>query len=119
MDDIHPYNSLSPAVIHVVDYSEATELTSPSILAESSQITRAAIFGHRQGRQTGAVLDMSNNADVAVRSRSIVKDVEALLVAIERMIPSPYSPEGPHQIFSAGFLFVPGPLGERDDSQMQ
>ncbi len=43
MDDIDPYNEMSPPIIHVVSYSEASHLATPEIINESIQITQYSL----------------------------------------------------------------------------
>src|SRR5690554_5739575 len=53
MDDIDPHNQMSPPIIHVVSYSEASHLATPEIINESIQITQQSIKKYRQLRRSG------------------------------------------------------------------
>lgn len=59
MDDIDPHNQMSPPIIHVVSYSEASHLATPEIINESIQITQQSIKKYRQLRRSGNIDDMS------------------------------------------------------------
>jgi len=64
MDDIEPHDPISPPMIHVVSYSEASHLADPPVVNESIQITRAAIEEYRRLRARGKVPDMSRHPEV-------------------------------------------------------
>lgn len=107
MDDIEPDNAASPEVIHVVSYSEASHLATPRVINESIQITRSAIARWRTLRRHGEIGSVYDELDVEARTRHLCGEVRVLLAAIEKSVPSPYSPEGLHQLFVAGFLAAP------------
>jgi hypothetical protein len=107
MDDIEPHNAASPQIIHVVSYSEASQLADPAIVNESIQITRKALAAWRRLRRQGQINDMSQNAELAMRTDSLVADARTILNAIENTIPDPYSLDGLYRIFADGFLPVP------------
>jgi hypothetical protein len=107
MDDIEPHNETSPPIIHVVSYSEASQLADPDIVNESVQITRHALESWRSLRRRGQIDDMSENREVALRTASLMSDARIVLQAIETTIPDPYSVEGFYRIFAEGYLPVP------------
>jgi hypothetical protein len=107
MDDIEPHEAASPPVIHVVSYSEASHLADPPVVNESVQITRAAIDEYRRLRSRGEVDDMSQHPEVTRRMAELLAGVRDVLAAIESSIADPYTAEGLHQVFAAGFLPVP------------
>ena len=107
MDDIDPHNHLSPAVIHVVGYSEGSHLADVDVVNESIQITQHALQEYRRLRATGLVEDMSRNAEVVETTAEFVSGVRIMIESIERTIPAPYTPEGLYKIFAAGYLPVP------------
>lgn len=107
MDDIDPHNEMSPPLIHVVSYSEASHLATPEIINESVQITQHAIQEYRKMRKNGDIEDMSKNTDVLQRTEELVKSAETIISGIEKYIEDPYSPEGFYKAFSAGFMPVP------------
>lgn len=107
MDDIDPHNALSPAIIHVVSYSEAAFLATPAVINESIQITQQALKDYRKLRQQDKIEDMSKNQDVKERTEQLLASATAVITAIETHIHDPYSPEGFYKIFAAGFLPVP------------
>ncbi len=107
MDDIEPHDPNSPAIVHVVSYSEASHLADPPVINESIQITRAAIEGYRELRKRGQIDDMSDHADVKRRTEELRADARAVLASIESVVAEPYTAAGLYQIFAAGFLPVP------------
>jgi hypothetical protein len=107
MDDIEPRNAASPQIIHVVSYSEASQLADPAIVNESIQITRHALEAWRELRRRGQIDDMSQNPELAARTASLISEARTVLQAIERTIPDPYSIEGLYRIFADGYLPVP------------
>lgn len=107
MDDIEPGNESSPQMIHVVSYCEAVELASPPEVDESIRITRAALEEYRRLRKRGDVEDMTRSDDADHRRQELVADARAVLKAIDESVPQPYTPEGLHTVFAAGFLPVP------------
>lgn len=107
MDDIEPGDGLSPPVIHVVSYSEASHLADPSVVNESIQITRCALEEYRRLRRKGQIDDMARHAEVNVRTDALVAGAAAVLGHLEAMIPQPYTAEGLYRVFASGFLPVP------------
>lgn len=107
MDDIDPHNEMSPPIIHVVSYSEASHLATPDVINESVQITQHAIQEYRKLRKSGEIEDMSKNMDVAKRTEDLLKAVRTIIRGIETNVENPYSPEGFYKIFTAGFMPVP------------
>lgn len=112
MDDIDPYNEMSPPIIHVVSYSEASHLATPEIINESIQITQYSLQKYRETRKQGKIEDMAKNLDVNERSIELYQSAIKVVSAIEDSINDPYSPEGFYKIFAAGFLPVPYLWGE-------
>ena len=107
MDDIDPYNEMSPPIIHVVSYSEASHLATPEIINESIQITQYSLQKYREMRKQGKIENMALNLDINERSRDLYLSAIQIISAIEDIIDDPYSPEGCYKIFAAGFLPVP------------
>ena len=107
MDDIEPHDSTSPPIVHVVSYSEASHLADPPVINESIQITRAAIEEYRNLRRRSEIEDMSQHQEVNRRMEDLVSGANAVLGAIEDAVPAPYTAEGLHTVFAAGFLPVP------------
>ena len=101
MDDIDPHNQMSPPIIHVVSYSEASHLATPEIINESIQITQQSIKKYRQLRRSGNIDDMSKNADIDERMNELVDSAKVIIKAIESSIDNPYSPEGFYKIYAA------------------
>lgn len=107
MDDIDPHNALSPPLIHVVSYSEASHLATPEIINESIRITLQSLKEYRRLRKLGYVEDMSRNQEVEDRTRELLDSARILIAAMEQSVPALYSAEGFYEIFAAGFLPVP------------
>jgi len=107
MDDIEPNNELSPPIIHVVNYSEATHLADPPVINESIQIVRQALYEYREQKRQGRIPDSRDLPDVHQRTAFLYEGTREILKVIEREIKDPYSPEGLYRIFTAGFLPVP------------
>lgn len=115
MDDIDPYNEMSPPIIHVVSYSEASHLATPDIINESIQITQHSLQKYRKMRKQGRIEDMGKNNDVNERSIELYKSAMKIISNIEGNIENPYTAEGFYKIFAAGFLPVPYLWGEVDE----
>jgi hypothetical protein len=107
MDDIEPHDPSSPSVIHVVSYSEASQLADPPIVNESIQITRQAIEQYRRLRARGQVDDMTNHREVVARTENLLAEARTVIRAIESTIPDPYTPHGLYGMLAKGFLPVP------------
>lgn len=114
MDDIEPHNTESPDIIHVVSYSEGHGLATPDVIDESIKITRKALDSYRNLRRRGKVDDMSSQSDVTERTEYLIDGARDILSAIDDSVDNPYSPEGLHRVFEAGFLPVPGLMYQRD-----
>ena len=115
MDDIDPYNEMSPPIIHVVSYSEASHLATPEIINESIQITQYSLQKYRELRRQGEIEDMGKNTDVNERSTELYQAAIKIITAIESNIDNPYSAEGFYKIFASGFLPVPYLWGETEE----
>lgn len=115
IDDIEPLNEQSPPILHVVSYSEADHLATPSVINESVQITQMAIQEYRRQRRAGLVPDMSQNEDVLSRMEVLLKRVNQMVSAIEEHVSDPYSAEGLYTIFASGFLPTPYIWAEKDE----
>lgn len=115
MDDIEPYNSNSPEIVHVVSYSEASHLATPDVINESIQITQYALKKYRAMKKNGMVEDMGRNKDVLQRVAVLKERAKKIIETIENTIEDPYTPEGFYLIFAAGFLPVPYLWGETSE----
>ena len=107
MDDIDPHNEMSPPLIHVVSYSEASHLATPDVINESVQITQHALQEYRKLRKNGEVEDMSKNTEVATRTEELIQSAKTIINGIETHVDNAYTPEGFYKLFVAGFLPVP------------
>lgn len=107
MDDIEPRDASSPGIIHVLSYTEADRLADPAVIAESVQITRAALTEYRALRARGAVDDMGASEEVAGRVEELERESRALIAAMERSITDPWSARGLYEMMAHGYLLAP------------
>lgn len=115
MDDIDPYNEMSPPIIHVVSYSEALHLATPEVINESIQITQYSLQKYRELRKKGNIDDMAKNLEVTERTIELYESAIKIIQAIESSIDNTYTAEGFYKIFAAGFLPVPYLWGEVEE----
>lgn len=115
MDDIDPHNEMSPPIIHVVSYSEASHLATPDIIHESIQITQYTIQKYRELRNAKKIEDMSQHKEVKDRENELYNAAKKIITAIETYIEDPYTAEGLYKIYAAGFLPTPYIWGEVDE----
>ncbi len=106
MDDIDPYNKMSPEIIHVVSYSESLFLATPSVINESIQITRAALAEYRRLKHLGQIPDV-NTDDIYTRSNQLYNSAKKIIDVMEANINELYSPVGLYIAFASGWLPVP------------
>lgn len=114
MDDIDPYNEMSPEIIHVVSYSEALYLATPDILNESIKITRTALKEYRRLKREGYTPNVMTD-EIKNRQLQLETACRKLIKAMEENIPNLYSPEGLYLAFVAGWLPVPELWSESEE----
>ena len=114
MDDIDPFNEMSPEIIHVVSYSEALFLATPDILNDSIKITRTALNEYRQLKKKGMTPDVITD-DIRNRQAQLENACRRIITAMEEHIPDLYSPEGLYLAFVAGWLPVPELWSDSDE----
>lgn len=107
MDDIDPGNDSSPEIVHVVNYSEAVRLATPSVIKESIKITLGVLAEYRKARRAGAIPDMKYDPEVNSRTRKLYDEAHDAIRILEDAFPDLYTPEGFERIFEEGFLPVP------------
>lgn len=107
MDDIDPRNCYSPDIIHVVSYSEASELATPPVINESIKITINSLKSYREKREKGLIENMTYNSEVNMYATELFEESVQIINAIESHIPDAYTPEGFYKIFASGFLVSP------------
>ena len=107
MDDIEPFNSQSPDIIHVVSFSEGNDLATPEIIDESIKITLFSLNTYREYRKKGWVDTMAENPDVDTRMLHLINEAKIVIKTIETTIKDTYTPQGFYDIFKLGFLPVP------------
>jgi hypothetical protein len=115
MDDIVPHDEGSPEIVHVVSYCEGDRLADPDAVDESVKITAAALREYRLQKRRREIEDLSQSRDVQEREQAIAAGARIVLKEIERSIPDPYSPQGLHLVFRAGFLPAPYLWQGRDE----
>ncbi len=106
MDDIDPYNEMSPDIIHTVSYSEALFLATPNVLNDSIKITRTALNHYRRLKREGSTPKVMTE-DIQKRQSGLEIACRKIIKAMEENIPNLYSPEGLYIAFVAGWLPVP------------
>jgi hypothetical protein len=107
MDDIEPENPNSPEIIHVVSYSEAIRLATPSVIEESIKITIAALFEYRKLRSIGKIDNLAYNTSLDKMTESIYLEAKEAIDILEEYIPNLYSYNGLYKVFEEGFFPVP------------
>ncbi len=107
MDDVEPANDQGPDIIHVVSYSEAVHLATPTVINESIQITLHALEAYRKAKKTGHMDDMLHHAEVDERTQELYAEVKHTVRSLERHIPDLYSPKGLYEVFRRGVFAVP------------
>ena len=107
MDDIEPFNSQSPDIIHVVSYSEGNDLATPEIIDESIKITLHSLNKYREYRGKGWIDNMDEHQGVNKRMLHLINEAKIVINAIETNIKDTYTPQGFYEIFKMGFLPVP------------
>lgn len=115
MDDIEPFNSQSPDIIHVVSYSEGNDLATPAIIDESIKITLHSLKKYREYREKGLIDNMNKNDEVKNRMDHLLSEAKIVINTIESLINNTYSPQGFFDIFAMGFLPVPQLMYCRED----
>ncbi len=115
MDDIEPRDPNSPPILHVVSYSEASDLADPAIINESIRITRNALEEYRRLRQQGSVDDLTDHPEIRAREEELLRDLRLLIQLMEHDIPSLYSAMGLYRALAGGYLLVPWLTECRDE----
>ena len=117
MDDIEPYNCNSPQIIHVVSFSEAVNLATPSIINESIKITLQSLEDYRAFKKKEKIEDIISGKEIHERTSDICHEVKNMISIIEKHYKDPYSSEGLFEIFNDGLLQVPYLWLQRDKYQ--
>lgn len=107
MDDIEAGRDQSPLLLHVVSYSEASQLATPPVIKESIRISQYALQAYRDLRRRGLIDDMGANEEVRTRTERLLAEARIFIPAMEEAIPDLYSARGFYLAFLAGFLPVP------------
>ncbi|MCK4699647.1 MAG: hypothetical protein KAT38_04920, partial [Bacteroidales bacterium] len=115
MDDIEPFNSQSPDIIHVVSYSEGNDLATPEVIDESIKITLFSLNKYREYREKGWIDNMNEHQGVNRRMLYLISEAEIVINTIEITIKNTYTPQGFYDIFKMGFLPVPQLMYCRDE----
>lgn len=107
MDDIEPWETSSPDIIHVVSYSEARHLADPQVVNESIRITMHALDRYRALRRKGEIPDMSKDTVVVERTQHLLAEARVLLAGIDASVGARPCARQLHDAFAGGFLPVP------------
>lgn len=107
MDDIEPDNSNSPEIIHVVSYSEAVRLATPSIIEESIKITLGALKEYRSRKALGLTMNTIENDEINYRFNSLYEEAKGAIDILENNFPDLYTPLGLYRVYEMGFLPTP------------
>ena len=107
MDDIEPDNDNSPEIIHVVSYSEAVRLATPSVIEESIKITLTTLKKYREQRRAGKIENMAYNRELDERCECLYQEAKEGIILLEKYIPNLYTAEGLYRAFEEGFFPVP------------
>lgn len=114
MDDLEPDNIDSPEIIHVVSYSEAVRLATPSIIKESIQITLSSLKEYRLARSLGKIPNQKYNIDIQNRVDEMYNEAKEAINLLEKYIPNLYTPDGLYKLFNEGFFPVPYLMEQRN-----
>jgi hypothetical protein len=114
MDDIEPNVTNSPPLVHVVSYSEAIELATPSIIDESIKITCGALSHYRKLKQSHKVSLNKFESDIFKITQQFVFEAKSILDSIEMQIEDPYTAIGLYAVFASGYLPVPYLWGNKE-----
>ena len=106
MDDIEPDDVYSPAIIHVVSYSEALYLATPEIINDSIKITREALKEYRILKLNTKMVDAFKD-DIQTREAFLESSARSIVDEMEKHIKDLYSPEGLYLAFVSGWLPTP------------
>jgi hypothetical protein len=115
MDDIEPHIENSPPLIHVVSYSEAIELATPTIIDESIKITLSSLNHIRKLKQSHQVNFQKFETEITKRKDQFVLEANAILDSIEQKIEYPYTAIGLYTVFTSGYLPIPYLWGNKQD----
>lgn len=107
MDDMEPDDNNSPEIIHVVSYSEAVRLATPSVINESIKITLAALAKYRELRALGKIENMAYNNNLNERTEAMYQEAKEAINILEKYIPNLYTADGFYKVFKEGFFPVP------------
>lgn len=107
MDDLEPLNNNSPEIIHVVSYSEAIKLATPSIIDESIKITLSSLAKYRYLREQGKIENMAYNKELLEKTEQLFIESKEAIAFLETHIYNLYTPKGLTEIFENGYLPVP------------
>lgn len=107
MDDIEPNNPDSPEIIHVVSYSEAVRLATPTIIDESIRITLGALKEYRLLKSSGLTMNAIEEQDINDRFMSLYEEAREAVDILERNFIDLYTPQGLYRVYEMGFLPTP------------
>ncbi len=107
MDDIEPHIKNSPAIVHVVSYSEALFMANPAVMNESIQITCAAIDYYRKQKANHKIDLSAYDKDIEQLKKHFISEARIILKSIEKHVDNYLSAQGFYTIYEAGYLPTP------------
>lgn len=107
MDDIEPDNPNSPEIIHVVSYSEAVRLATPSVIEDSIKITLGALKEYRLLKSLGVTMNTIEAQDIKDRFQNLYEEAKEAIDLLERNFSDLYTPQGLFRVYEMGFLPTP------------
>ena len=107
MDDIEPDNPNSPEIIHVVSYSEAVRLATPSVIEDSIKISLGALKEYRLLKSLGVTMNTIEAQDIKDRFQNLYEEAKEAIDLLERNFSDLYTPQGLFRVYEMGFLPTP------------
>jgi hypothetical protein len=105
MMDVEP--GRLPEIVHVVSYSEASFLATPSVINDSLRITRTALQRYPQHRNESGMRDFIETPEIREMEIALYEECAQLLESLSKGIPSLHSAEGFYEVFRRGYFPVP------------
>lgn len=115
MDDIEPDKNSSPELIHVVSYSEASELATPKIINESVQITQSTLKEYREYKKTNLSFIHKYEDEVSKRVEELYEEVKTYYKHIKNNIKDLFTPKGFYELYTKGYLTAPYLWSDNDE----
>jgi len=114
MDDVESLTDLSPEIIHVVSYSEASHLADAQIVNESCRITLSSLQAYRKMKLKSGIAELYESPEVEYRAEEILEHCRARLKLMDNLKIDTTTVEGLYDVFKNGFLPTPQLWGQRE-----